>query len=192
MSIKVNRADVKYFYGQVEPTKVAWGETNEIFAQLPVEKEENVLKIVENGMFGKYDRSRNCITASADSKAKWVMVFNEERLFERDTVGHYETKKDFHLSEDMFSDGKIYPRMVGTTVNDTIVTNCVATGTYTVGDLLQPVAMVAENGKNGLAILTKMTKTEADLEATDEEIWKVVKECTLPDGHDAVMIQKIQ
>lgn len=184
MSLTIDRAEKGYGYGQVSVVRAAWGETARIFAQLPCD--EKITKL-ENGMFVKYDRQLG-VTTSEDSLAEWVMVLNEERLFERDTVGHRETKKDFVYDAEDFFDGKIYPRCVGTTNNDTLIMNTVASDTYAVGDYLQPVVPSTEGWVGG-AILTKMS---AGVTATDKEVWKVVQEDLLPDGHKALRLQKIQ
>lgn len=184
MSVEINREEKDYKYGQVSVVRAAWGESARIFAQLPCDEK---IKKLENGMFVKYDRQLG-VTTSEDSLAEWVMVLNEERLFERDTVGHRETKKDFVYDIEDFFDNKIYPRCVGTTNNDTLIMNTVASDTYSEGNYLQPV--VPEEGDwVGGAILTKM---KAAPTANDKEVWKVVQEDLMPDGHKALRLQKIQ
>lgn len=70
----------------------------------------------------------------------------------------------------------MYPRVFRLTRGDLYTTNCVADGTYKVGDTLTP-------GNDGILAAGTGTNGKPTLQ--------VVKEYTLPDGQPAVKLQVI-
>lgn len=100
------------------------------------------------------------------------MVYNEEQLYdERDRM-----HRDYAMQRKDFYGKDMYPRVFRLTRGDLYTTNCVADGTYKVGDTLTP-------GDDG--ILTAGTGTNG------KPTLQVVKEYNLPDGQAAVKLQVI-
>lgn len=67
---------VKYGFGQVEPNHLSAQRTGEIYAQLPVKKE---IKILENGMFAKYDYAKGVV--DFEGPGEWMLVYNEVKVY---------------------------------------------------------------------------------------------------------------
>lgn len=80
-------------YGQVEPNHLSAKWTGQIYAQLPVNKDINVL---ENGQFVKYDYANHEVNFTG--KGEWMLVYNEVKVY-RD----YETDADFALKKDDYA-----------------------------------------------------------------------------------------
>lgn len=67
---------VQHGYGQVEPNHLSAQRTAQIYAQLPAQKDINVL---ENGQFVKYNyKDGVCDFTGA---GEWMLVFNEVKLY---------------------------------------------------------------------------------------------------------------
>ena len=199
-------------YGQVEPNQLSAQKTGQIYASLPLDADVTVL---QNGEFMYYDYAAGKVSADdSTGVAEPMLVFNEIKLYEpfwrtsyKDfamiRVGdNYVTSK---LATAEYGDGAlttgatitpghteypyrmdgIAPRLFKTNVGDIMTTNMVKDGaavTYAVGDKLVPV-------KN---TTTKTLQLEADNAATTGMIWVVVKVTTMPDGQDAVKLQRVQ
>ena len=69
-------AFVKRGYGQVEPQHLSAQRTGQIYAQLPANKDIDVL---ENGQFVKYDYVAKEVNFTG--KGEWMMIFNEVKLY---------------------------------------------------------------------------------------------------------------
>ena len=70
---------VTYGYGQVEPNHLSAQRTGQIYAQLPANKNIDVL---ENGQFVKYDYSAaNGGEVNFTGRGEWMLVFNEIKLY---------------------------------------------------------------------------------------------------------------
>ena len=70
---------VTYGYGQVEPNHLSAQRTGQIYAQLPANKDIDVL---ENGQFVKYDyAAANGGEVNFTGKGEWMLVFNEIKLY---------------------------------------------------------------------------------------------------------------
>ena len=67
---------VTYGYGQVEPNHLSAQRTGQIYAQLPANKDIDVL---ENGQFVKYDYRNSEVNFSG--AGEWMLVFNEIKLY---------------------------------------------------------------------------------------------------------------
>ena len=73
-----------YGYGQVEPNHLSAQATKEVYAQLPAQKD---IEVLENGQFAKYDYEKEVV--DFDGPGEWMLVFNEIKLY-RDGQGDAE------------------------------------------------------------------------------------------------------
>lgn len=154
-------------YGQVEPNHLSAQRTGQIYAQLPAAA---AITVLENGMFAKYDYEAGEVNFTGDGE--WMLVFNEVKLYSA-----RETLKDFALKKTDAVDGEIVPRLFKTNVGDIYTTNCV--------DPKAAVAVVGTQLTPGAAGLLVVKTNET------ENIWNVVALTTMPDGQDAVKLQRI-
>lgn len=69
-------AYVERGYGQVEPNHLSAQRTGQIYAQLPVDAE---IEILENGQFVKYDYEKEVVDFVG--KGEWMLVFNEVKVY---------------------------------------------------------------------------------------------------------------
>ena len=67
---------VTYGYGQVEPNHLSAQRTGQIYAQLPANKN---IEILENGQFVKYDYRNEEV--NFEGAGEWMLVFNEIKLY---------------------------------------------------------------------------------------------------------------
>ena len=67
---------VEYGYGQVEPNHLSAQRTGQIYAQLPADKNINML---EQGQFVKYDYATGLVNFTG--AGEWMLVFNEIKLY---------------------------------------------------------------------------------------------------------------
>lgn len=73
---------VEYGYGQVEPNHLSAQRTGQIYAQLPANKN---IQLLENGQFVKYDYATGDIgEVNFTGKGEWMLVFNEIKLYRED------------------------------------------------------------------------------------------------------------
>lgn len=162
-------------YGQVEPNHLSAMRTHQIYAQLPAKS--NIAQL-ENGQFAIYDYAAGEVRlpkASGEDQEP-MLVLNEVKLY-GEKVG--ESYKDFVMTPNQFTDGKMYPRLYKTNIGDIMTLNTFAAATaIKVSDKL-------------VVDATGMLKV--DNAATTGMIWKVVEETTMPDVTElAVKIQRIQ
>jgi hypothetical protein len=75
-NIKSQAKFVTYGYGQVEPNHLSAQRTGQIYAQLPANKNIDVL---ENGQFVKYDYANEEVNFTG--AGEWMLVFNEIKLY---------------------------------------------------------------------------------------------------------------
>ena len=61
-----------YGYGQVEPNHLSGQATKEVYAQLPADKN---IEILENGQFAKYNYAKEVV--DFEGPGEWMLVFNE-------------------------------------------------------------------------------------------------------------------
>ena len=101
-NIKSQADFVKYGYGQVEPNHLSAQRTAQIYAQLPADKDINVL---ENGQFVKYDYLNE--TVNFTGAGEWMLVFNEIKLY-RD----HQLDCEFAMVKDNYN-ARIYSPMDG-------------------------------------------------------------------------------
>lgn len=155
-------------YGQVEPNHLSAQRTSQIYAQLPANKN---IKVLENGMFAKYDYANNEVNFTGEGE--FMLVLNEVKLYDTNR----ETYKDFAMKQENYLNGEMVPRLFKTNIGDIFTTNMFADDTeLSVGDKLTP-------GTDGIL---------AEAAGTEDMIWKVVKEYTLADGQNAVKVQRIK
>ena len=164
-------------FGQVEPNHLSAQRNGQIYAQLPANKD---LKVLENGMFVKYDYANGEVNLTGEGE--WMLVLNEVKLYDEMWRESY---KDFALQAANAAGGEIVPRLFKTNVGDIFTTNCLEKGNTSgkaevemadveVGDKLTP------NAQGFLAA------GEGDM------TWKVVKVYTMPDGQAGVKLQRIK
>ena len=67
---------VEWGYGQVEPNHLSAQRTSQVYAQLPADKNINVL---EQGQFVKYDYAKGLVDFTGIGE--WMLVFNEIKLY---------------------------------------------------------------------------------------------------------------
>ena len=155
-------------YGQVEPNHLSAPRDGGVWAQLPANED---IKILENGMFVKYDYANDECNFTGDGA--WMLVFNEEKLYDE----RYQMHKHFAQKVEDFYDGKMYPRVFRISVGDIFTTNCFAEEiTLKKGDKVAPGddGYLAAAGDNAKGV-----------------IFQVAKETTMPDGQSAVKLQCI-
>lgn len=63
-------------YGQVEPNHLSAQDTKEVYAQLPANKD---IEVLEQGQFVKYDYLNGEVNFTG--KGEWMLVFNEIKLY---------------------------------------------------------------------------------------------------------------
>lgn len=154
-------------YGQVEPNHLSAQRTSQIYAQLPANKD---IEILENGMFAKYDYAKNEV--NFDGEGEFMLVLNEVKLYDTNR----ETYKDFAMKKENYLNGEMVPRLFKTNVGDIYTTNMI-------------------DSSIEVDVETKLTPNENGILSTytDEEmIWKVVKVYTMADGQPAVKVQRIK
>ena len=93
-------------FGQVEPNHLSAQRTGEIYAQLPVAAN---IDILENGQFVKYDYANGVVNFGKDASGntispigEWMLVFNEVKVY-RD----HETDQDFAMIRRDYN-GRVY------------------------------------------------------------------------------------
>ena len=150
-------------FGQVEPNHLSAQGNRQIYAQLPLKSDINIL---ENGQFMKYDYEHN-----------EVKVYDER-----------ETYKDFAMIKKNYVGGEIYPRLFKTNVGDIYTTNCVGAAN-TSKDAEYAGISLAVGDK--LKVDTATGYLVKDNAVSTGMIWKVVKEYTMPDGQPGVKLQRI-
>lgn len=154
-------------FGYVEPNHLSAPRDGQIYAQLPAAEDIDVL---ENGMFVKYDYAAG--ECNFDGEGPWMMVFNEEKLYDE----RHQMHRDYAMQKADFYDGVMTPRVFAMVPGDIFTTNAVKEAEYNVGDKLK----VGADGR-----------LEAGAAPAGEHSFKVVKETTMPDLQPGVKIQVI-
>ena len=166
-------------FGQVEPNHLSAQRTGQIYAQLIA---DSTLNIIENGMFLKYDYENRKAIADSTVKGEWLLVYNEEKLYDPRKQGH----KYWAMQKDDYVDKEMVPRLFKTNIGDIFTTNTLGANTsdsattsaFTValGDLL-------DVGTDGYLKVNNSATGMA---------FKVVALTEMPDGQDAVKLQRVQ
>lgn len=198
-------------FGQVEPNHLSARYTGQIYAQLPAkDSSNNAITQLENGQFLKYDYA-NARACNSDSVAgEWMLVFNEEKLYDE----RYQNHKDFALKNTDFTDGLIYPRLLKINIGDIFTTNTFkssdstpVTVTSLDGEITLPTINIGEYVViNSDGWLTKWTASGSETAPTSGIAFKVVPHFsqsydstssvwtpgyTLPDGQWAAKLQRV-
>lgn len=170
-------------YGQVEPNHLSAQYTGQIYAQLPAKDNAGAaIGKLENGQFLKYNYAAD--RASVDGDGEWMLVYNEEKLYDERRQNH----KDFAMIATEMADGVIYPRLLKTNVGDIFTTN-----TF-VSNAAGPDAVVTgpELTKGNFLTITNGWLVKVNALPESGIAFKVVKEYTMPDGQPGVKIQRVQ
>ena len=163
MSVTIKRDG----WGQVEPNHLSAPRNGQVYAQLPAAED---IAQLQQGMFVKYDYANG--ECNFTGNGRWVMVYNEEKLYDE----RHQMHKDFVYDVNDFFDGKMYPRVFAIVPGDIYTTNMVAEAAYKAGDTL----VVGADG-----ILA------AGAPVAGELAFEVAAETTMPDGQPAVKLRAI-
>lgn len=167
-------------FGQVEPNHLSAQRTGQIYAQLIADSD---LNIIENGQFLKYDYQNRKAIADASVAGEWLLVYNEEKLYDPRRQAH----KDFAMKKTDFVDGEMVPRLFKTNVGDIFTTNTL--GANTSEDAETAAVTVAEGN---ILIVGSTGYLEVGAAVAGQPAFKVVAITTMPDGQDAVKLQRVQ
>lgn len=175
-------------YGQVEPNHLSAKYTGQIYAQLPAMTAgangaaDTPIAQLENGQFLKYNYAAG--RASVDGDGEWMLVYNEEKLYDERRQNH----KDFAMKASEMADKTIYPRLLKTNIGDIFTTNTFASAAG------GPDATVTgpELAVGNYLQITNGWLTKADNKPGSGIVFQVVKEYNLADMQPAVKIQRIQ
>lgn len=174
-----------YGYGQVEPNHLSAQATKEIYAQLPMGKD---IDILENGQFAKYDYANNEVNFTG--KGEWMLVYNEVKVYDsRETDADFAMIRDNYVgtvtsAEPSYIEDQaqaVCPRLYKTHVGDHYTTNFINATTPAVGDLLAP-------DENGILSTTAYTETDVP---NGTPLWQVVKVYIMPDLQPGVKLIRI-
>lgn len=166
-------------FGQVEPNHLSAQGNRQIYAQLPLKSDINIL---ENGQFMKYDYANNEVNLTGDGE--FMLVLNEVKLYdERDSY------KDFAMIKKNYVGGEIYPRLFKTNIGDIYTTNCVGAANTSKDAEYEGIALEVGDKLKVDATTGYLVKDNA---VNTGMIWKVVKITTCPDAiQPAVKLQRI-
>lgn len=166
-------------FGQVEPNHLSAQQTGQIYAQLPVNDD---IKIVEQGMFLKYDYANGEMNLTGEGE--FMLVYSEEKLYDERKWHH----KDFALKAEDFTDKKIYPRLLKVNIGDIYTTNTFGANTSDSAEVegieLEAGNKVTVDPSTGYLI----AGTGAD---STVPTFEVVKVYTMPDGQPGVKLRRI-
>ena len=204
-------------YGQVEPNHLSAPRDGRVYAQLPANED---IKILENGMFVKYDYAAGEVNFTGDGA--WMLVYNEVKVY-RDGEGD----ADFAMLKTNYA-AKVYSPVDGSNITAAQVRDYSGTVTpadpyevdstanpFSVNKYAQPKAMPSNTtmvprvfGTLVGDIFTTNTVKATTLAVGDvleigadgylvaqdqatTDLWQVVKVYTMPDGQKGVKIMRI-
>ena len=107
LPIKSKAGYVEFGYGQVEPNHLSAQKTGQIYAQLPANKDINVL---EQGQFVKYDYAANgngIGEVNFTGEGEWMLVYNEIKLYRNHPDGSKQWDCEFAMLKDDYQ-ARIY------------------------------------------------------------------------------------
>lgn len=107
MPLKSKAGYVEFGYGQVEPNHLSAQKTGQIYAQLPANKDINVL---EQGQFVKYDYAANgngIGEVNFTGEGEWMLVYNEIKLYRNHPDGSKQWDCEFAMVKDDYQ-ARIY------------------------------------------------------------------------------------
>lgn len=104
-------AYVEYGYAQVEPNLLSAQRTGQIFAQLPADKE---IEVLENGQFVKYDYVAGVVNFGSEDHetGEWMLVYNEVKLYREE-----QDECEFAMIRENY-DAKVYSPSTGVLTDD--------------------------------------------------------------------------
>lgn len=166
-----NATYVERGYGQVEPNHLSAQATKEIYAQLPLKSD---IELLENGMFAKYNYKDGVVDFTGNGD--WMLVYNVIKIYDEDEQEHdYAMKNNKYDAKAPVvpASTEVCPRLLATKVGDIFTTNTIKAESLEVGAVLTP-------GADGY-----LAVGEGDMK------WEVVKVYTMPDGQKGVKIIRI-
>ena len=166
-------------FGQVEPNHLSAQRTGQIYAQLIADSN---LNIIENGMFLKYDYENRKAIADASVEGEWLLVYNEEKLYDPRRQNH----KDFAMKKTDYVEGEMVPRLFKTNVGDIYTTNTLGANT---SEDAETTAVTVALGD--ILVVGSTGYLEVAGQSPAGPQFKVVALTTMPDGQDAVKVQRI-
>ena len=166
-------------FGQVEPNHLSAQRTGQIYAQLIA---DSTLNVIENGMFLKYDYENRKAIADASVEGEWLLVYNEEKLYDPRRQNH----KDFAMKKTDYVDGEMVPRLFKTNVGDIYTTNTLGANT---SEDAETTAVTVALGD--ILVVGSTGYLEVAGQSPEGPQFKVVALTTMPDGQDAVKVQRI-
>ena len=113
----------------------------------------------------------------------WLLVYNEEKLYDPRKQSH----KHFAMQKDDYVDKEMVPRLFKTNIGDIYTTNCLEANT---SDSAQTTGVSVAVG-NTLKVGSTGYLEVFSSGTPAGPIFKVVAYTTMPDGQDAVKLQRI-
>lgn len=107
MPIKSQADFVEFGYGQVEPNHLSAQRTGQIYAQLPANKD---IQVLEQGQFVKYDYAANgngIGEVNFTGAGEWMLVYNEIKLYRNHPDGSKQWDCEFAMLKDDYQ-ARIY------------------------------------------------------------------------------------
>lgn len=204
-------------YGQVEPNHLSAQRTGQIYAQLPANKD---IEVLENGQFVKYDYANGEV--NFDGAGEWMLVFNEIKTYydyEPDCYfamkkANYNARVYSPVGADTLEKGQArdYSSFAQAGIAMDGTTNPFNIATYTGPEYMKDgTTMVPRVFKTNVGdiMTTNTIKADADsleagdllvvgadgylapAEAANGMTWQVAKVYTMPDGQPGVKIVRI-
>lgn len=204
-------------YGQVEPNHLSAQRTGQIYAQLPANKD---IEVLENGQFVKYDYANGEVNFSG--AGEWMLVFNEVKTYydyEPDCYfamkkANYNARVYSPIGADTLTKGQArdYSSFAQAGIAMDGTTNPFEIATYTgpeymkegttmvprvfktnVGDIMTTNTIKADAGslEAGDLLVVGADGYLAPAEAANGITWQVAKVYTMPDGQPGVKIVRI-
>lgn len=170
-------------FGQVEPNHLSGIVEGRIYAQLPADNTVFTSKILEQGMFAKYDMEHGKVNLAGDGE--WLLVYNEEQKYDE----RYQMHKDYAMKGSDFIDDVMVPRLIATEIGDIYTTNTFGANTSNTATVTAAGIDPVVGTKFTVDSTTGYLKVAGAGDTTF--IWKVVKDYTMPDGQRGVKLQRI-
>lgn len=171
-------------FGQVELNHLSAQRTGEIYAQLIADSN---LNIIENGMFLKYDYQNRKAVANASVAGEWLLVYNEEKLYDPRKQGH----RFWAMKKTDYVDGEMVPRLYKTNIGDIFTTNTLEANT---ADDVITTGVTVNEGDTLVVGSTGYLEVLGQSATATAPAFKVVAITTMPDAdtdYPAVKLQRI-
>jgi hypothetical protein len=171
-------------FGQVEPNHLSAQRTGQIYAQLIADSN---LNIIENGMFLKYDYENRKAVASASVAGEWLLVYNEEKLYDPRKQGH----RFWAMKKTDYVDGQMVPRLYKTNIGDIFTTNTLEANT---GEDVVTTGVTVNEGDTLVVGSTGYLEVLGANATATAPAFKVVAITTMPDAdtdYPAVKLQRV-